>query len=212
MRKKPCFARLIRRFVALMCSFLLLFAFFFYRFELRARDLIHNLVDNELELHAMNAIDKAVYDVIDKNTFNYKSLIKSDTDTNGQVMALYTDTSALNMLKAQMSLAINDNIRKSHKARVGVPAGAFIGFVLFSNFGPDVFVSLTLDGSVTTTIESEFTSAGINQTMHRVYMVVKADVSLTCPIITYETEFETTYELCQTIIVGNTPQFFSDRN
>ena len=108
-----------------------------------------------------------------------------------------------------MSLEITDNIRKAHKAEVRIPAGAFTGIVLFSNIGPDICVHLTLDGSVTTTIKSEFISAGINQTMHRVYMLVKANVSLTCPIITYETEIITEYELCQTVIVGSSPNVFA---
>ena len=178
-------------------------------FELKARDLVHNFVENELEIHAMNAIDSAVYDVLKENPVDYGSIIKSNTDENGRVNALYTDTVSINMLKSQMSMLINNNISNTHRARVGVPAGAFTGLVLLSDFGPNIYVSLTLDGSVNTTIRSEFVSAGINQTMHRVYMEVEANVSLTCPIISYDTEFISEYELCQTIIVGNTPQLFA---
>ena len=189
--------------------FLVLFIIVFSLFEWKARDLVYNLVDNELEIHAMNAIDSAVLDVLSDNPVDYSSIIVSDCDESGKVNALYTDTKAMNNLKAQMSRLITENISNTRKARVGVPAGAFTGIVLISDIGPNIYVSLTMDGSVTTTIKSEFTTAGVNQTMHRVYMVVNANVSLTCPIISHETEFETEYELCQTIIVGNTPQLFA---
>lgn len=195
--------------IRFLCLFFVIFIILFIVFEYKARDLVHNLVENELEIHAMNAIDNAVCDVLTNNPVDYNSIIKSDTDENGRVNALYTDTASINMLKSKMSLLINENINNTHKVKVAVPAGAFTGLVLLSSFGPDINVRLTLDGSVNTTIKSEFISAGINQTMHRVYMEVEANVSLTCPIISYETEFTSEYELCQTIIVGNTPELFA---
>ena len=198
--------------IRILCLNFIVIIMFFILFECKARDLVHNLVDNELEIHAMNAIDEAVYDVLSEYPVEYTSLITSEKSENGSVNALYTNTISMNRLKSQMSLMINENISNTHNARVGVPAGAFTGLVLLSNFGPDIYVALTLDGSVNTTIKSEFISAGINQTMHRVYMEVEANVSLTCPIINYETEFTSEYELCQTVIVGNTPQLFASMN
>lgn len=183
---------------------------FFCLFEFKARDLVHNLVDNELEILAMNAIDEAVLSVLEETPVDYSSIIISNSSESGVVNSLQTDTLAVNKLKSQLSLKITDNIRQEKKTRVGLPAGAFTGLVLLSNIGPDIYVNLTLGGSVTTTIKSEFTSAGINQTIHRIYLEVDADVSLTCPIICYETQFITVYELCHTVIVGNTPQFFAN--
>lgn len=179
-------------------------------FEFKARDLVHNLVDNELEILAMNAIDEAVLSVLEETTVDYSSIIITTSAESGTINSLRTDTLAVNKLKSQLSLKITDNIRQEKNTRVGLPAGAFTGLVLLSNFGPDIYVNLTLGGSVTTSIKSEFSSAGINQTIHRIYLEVDADVSLTCPIIYYETQFITVYELCHTVIVGNTPQFFAN--
>ena len=208
MRKKR--SGLFRVSVRLLCIFIIVFISGFCFFELRARDLVHNVVDNELEIHAMNSIDSAVCEVLNDMDIDYSSIVISNNDSSGKVNSLQTDTKRLNVLKSEISMKITDNIRNTHKARIGVPAGAFTGVVLLSSFGPDIYVNLSLDGSVTTTIKSEFTSAGINQTIHRVYLLVDADVSLTCPIISYETSFVTEYELCQTIIVGSTPQMFAN--
>ncbi|MBQ8000475.1 MAG: sporulation protein YunB [Ruminococcus sp.] len=197
-------------FIKIICVILALLIGFFCLFEYKARDLVHNLIDNELEIHAMNAIDNAVLQVLEESPVQYSSIIVSNTDENGAISSLQTDTLAVNKLKSKLSMAITQNIRQEQKTRVGIPAGAFTGLVLLSDIGPDIFVSLTLGGSVTTTIKSEFYSAGINQTIHRVYLVVDADVSMTCPIIFYETQFITEYELCHTVIVGNTPQFFAN--
>lgn len=197
-------------FIKIICILLVVVIGFFCLFEWKARGLVRNLIDNELEIQAMNAIDKAVLDVLEETPIDYSSIIKTNIGSDGTVTSLQTDTLAVNKLKAKLSMQITENIRQEQETRVGIPAGAFTGLVLLSNIGPDIYVTLSLGGSVTTTIESEFTSAGINQTIHRIYLIVDADVSLTCPIIFYETQFVTEYELCQTVIVGNTPQFFAD--
>ncbi len=199
-----------KQLIRFICVLIVFAIGIFCLFEFKARDLVHNLVDNELEIHAMNSIDKAVLEVLESTPVDYNSIIIKNTGENGVVNSLQTNTLEVNKLKSRLSMEITENIRKEQKTRVGIPAGAFTGLVLLSNIGPDIYVNLSLGGSVTTTIKSEFTSAGINQTIHRVYLEVDADVSLTCPIIFYETQFVTVYELCHTVIVGSTPQFFAN--
>ena len=182
----------------------------FCLFEFKARQLIHNLVGNELEIQAMSSIDSAVSHVLEELEPDYKSLICINKAEDGTISSLSTDTIAINKLKSELSLEITNQIRNDRKVTAGVPIGAFTGLVLLSDIGPDLHVSLTMGGSVITTIKSEFSSAGVNQTIHRIYLYVDADVSLTCPIIDYDCRFETVYELCQTVIVGATPSVFAD--
>ncbi len=196
--------------IKILILLLVLFIAFFCLFEFKARDLIHNLVDNELEIQAMTSIDRAVSEVLDKSQVDYSELVIASTSSNGMVTSLSTNTTAVNKLKADLSLQITEYIKNDKKITARIPAGAFTGLVLLSDIGPNIPVSLSLGGSVTTTIKSDFTSAGINQTVHRIYLVVDADVSLTCPIINYECTFITEYELCQTVIVGATPEVLAN--
>lgn len=206
-RKKGKFYRIFNK-IALVI--LVLSISVFVLFEFKARDLVYNTVDNELEIHAMLAIDSAVADILSKESVDYTELIIKNVSEDGKVTSLEANTLAINTLKAKLSKEITEYIRKDYNARVGVPAGAFTGIVLLSSIGPDITVTLNINGSVTTNIKSDFTSAGINQTLHRIYLVVDADVSLTCPIIAHETSFITEYDLCQTVIVGNTPDMLAD--
>lgn len=197
-------------FIKLSILLLVLFIAVFCLFEFKARELIHNLVDNELEIQAMSSIDRAVSEVLDRLDVDYKELISVNTSDGGNVTSLSTNTTEVNKLKAELSLQITDYIKNDKKVTARIPSGAFTGLVLLSDIGPKIPVSLSLGGSVITTINSDFVSAGINQTVHRVYLTVDADVSLTCPIINYECSFVTEYELCQTVIVGSTPEVFAN--
>ena len=196
--------------IKLLILFLVLFIAVFCLFEFKARELIHNLVDNELEIQAMSSIDRAVSEVLDRLDVDYKELISVNTSAGGNVTSLSTNTTEVNKLKAELSLQITDYIKNDKKVTARIPSGAFTGLVLLSDIGPKIPVSLSLGGSVITTINSDFVSAGINQTVHRVYLTVDADVRLTCPIINYECSFVTEYELCQTVIVGSTPEVFAN--
>lgn len=182
---------------------------FFVLFEFKARDLVYNTVDNELEIIAQSSMDNAVIEVLEGIVTDYNDLVITETSEDQTITSLKTDSKKLNMLKAEISNAITENISKSKRVSVSVPVGAFTGLVLLSSIGPEMPVKLRMDGSCTTTIESEFTSAGINQTVHHIYLYVEADVSLTCPIIAHETTIISKYELCQTVIVGSTPNMFA---
>lgn len=206
---RPLINRRKKLFIRLLATIIILLFFTFCLFEFKARDLVHNTVDNELEIHAANAIDDAVSQVLDKSDVEYSDIVIVKTAQDGSISSLETDSKEINLLKSRISHAITENIKCHTKVGVGVPAGAFTGLVLLSSFGPDIKIYLTVDGSAVTNIKSEFESAGINQTVHRIYLVVDADVSLTCPIISYETNVVSEFELCQTVIVGSTPQFYA---
>ena len=64
------------------------------------------------------------------------------------------------------------------------------------------------DGTVETDLRSEFTEAGINQTLHRIYLEVKCDVNILTP---YQTIKETIYNqvlLVEGVIIGNIPDTY----
>ena len=183
---------------------------FFVLFEFKARDLVYNTVDNELEIIAQNSMDNAVLDVLSEYVTDYDDLVIAETSGSSEITSLRTDSKKINTLKAEISNLITEYIREDKKVKVSVPMGAFTGLVLLSSVGPELPVYLRMGGSCTTDIRSEFTSAGINQTVHHIYLYVEADVSLTCPILAHETTIISKYELCQTVIVGSTPNMFAN--
>ncbi len=203
-------SKLKKKLIKLSVFLLIIVTGIFVLFEFKARDLVYNTVDNELEIIAQNAMDNAVLEVLSEYVTDYDDLVIADSADNSTITSLRTESKKINMLKAEISNLITENIRQGKSVTISVPAGAFTGLVLISSIGPEVPVKLRMDGSCTTDIVSEFSSAGINQTVHHIYLYVEADVSLTCPIIAHETTIISKYELCQTVIVGNTPNMFAN--
>ena len=59
--------------------------------------------------------------------------------------------------------------------------GSFTGVKLLAGRGPGVNIVISSIGNVETDLRSEFTSKGINQTLHRVYLQVDCEVSILTP-------------------------------
>ncbi|MCI8444097.1 MAG: hypothetical protein HFJ37_02840 [Clostridia bacterium] len=72
--------------------------------------------------------------------------------------------------------------------------------------GPGVKIQISPIGTVETDLKSEFMAQGINQTLHRVYLDVKARVNILTPYQDIEKEITNQVLLAENIIVGRIPQ------
>ena len=86
--------------------------------------------------------------------------------------------------------------------------GNFTGNKLISGYGPDIRVKVIPVGTVTTDFKTEFISAGINQTRHRIYLEAKTQVKVVIPLTTSTKEVKAQIPICETIIVGEVPESY----
>ncbi len=89
-----------------------------------------------------------------------------------------------------------------------MPFGSFTGFKLLAGRGPGVKIKISTIGEVETDLRSEFTSQGINQTLHRVYLQVKCNVNILTPFDNISREITNQVLLMENIIVGNIPNTY----
>ena len=66
------------------------------------------------------------------------------------------------------------------------------------------------DGTVETDLKSEFKEAGINQTLHRIYLEVKCNVNILTPYSTIKETIVNQVLLVEGVIVGNIPNTYSN--
>ena len=64
------------------------------------------------------------------------------------------------------------------------------------------------DGTVETDLKSEFKEAGINQTLHRIYLEVKCNVNILTPYSTIKETIVNQVLLAEGVIVGNIPNTY----
>lgn len=64
------------------------------------------------------------------------------------------------------------------------------------------------EGTVETDLKSEFKDAGINQTMHRIYLEVKCNVNILTPYDTITETITNQVLLTEGVIIGNIPNTY----
>ena len=90
--------------------------------------------------------------------------------------------------------------------------GSFTGFKLLSGKGPGVPIRISSIGNVETDLRSEFTSQGINQTLHRVYLQIECEVSILTPYKDITEKITNQVLIAENVIVGKIPNTYYNLN
>lgn len=138
----------------------------------------------------------------------YDELFTVEKDNNGNVTMIKSNVSAINEIISDVAVKIQEEIDNRGKDDVKIALGSFTGFTLLSGKGPSVKLKISSIGNVQTDLKSEFTSQGINQTLHRVYLQVICEVSILTPFENIKTSITNQVLLAENVIVGNIPNTY----
>lgn len=125
------------------------------------------------------------------------------TEHDGCTSLLQVDSSALTEVKTRVSAAVERAVNRT--ATVRVPIGSLCGLRVLNGRGPSVPLKLRLEGSADVTFTTELTSAGVNQSCHRVLMRVQVTAYSQSKHFSVQVTDETQTVLAETVVVGDVP-------
>lgn len=160
---------------------------------------------------AVETLNRAVK-LVTENEVEYAELVDAQTDAQGRVTMLRADTMRMNELAAKTALMAEDELNSVENQVVRIPLGAALGIKSLSGFGPKMSMQILPVGAVHASFDTEFESAGINQTRHRIFLTLRATVSLIIPTGSQLVEVQSTMPIAESIIVGHVPDSFVDVN
>lgn len=126
-------------------------------------------------------------------------------DAGGRVRSVTVDSTAVNLLRAQVSRLVAEKLARIRRFYVEVDASNILDDeLLLGNCSFSVSVDVVSTGGVETDVKSEFASAGINQTSYRLSLSVCA--SVTADVITaFTVDVATSVNIVDMLIVGDVP-------
>ena len=139
----------------------------------------------------------AINDAVDSGRIDYGRLVSFDKDANGHVTALKSNMAEFNRLQA----TISDDL--------SIPIGTLTGSPLLAGRGPCLHVRMQSVGTATARFDNQFSSAGINQTRHRILLDVDVHVSILLPGLTTYTKVSNEISVAETVIVGGVPDTYT---
>ncbi len=177
-------------------------------FRSKFNDPIQELAKTQITNTTSDLINDAIDRQIQAGDIQYDRIVYFEKDLNGRITALKTNMSEVNRLKTCTLNIINDEILALDTSEIGVPLGNLFLPEFFSGRGPVIPVEIISIRNSDAYFTSNFTAAGINQTLHQLSMSVLVDVSV---LVLGETaSFTVTSEVvvAETIIVGDVPDTF----
>ena len=200
--------RFFRRVLAILLflSVLLIVGFFLLRRQYR--DVIRELAETQVKNATSDLTNDAIAKQIEDGVVQYDRIVYFEKDLDGRITALKTNIGEVNRLKTDILNIINDEILALDNSDIGIPIGSLFLPELLSGRGPVIPVHILSIRNSDAVFHSNFTQAGINQTLHQVTMQVTIDVSVL--VLGETTSFTMVSEVvvAETVIVGDVPNTF----
>ena len=140
--------------------------------------------------------------------YTYEDLVSITKDENENIKMISSNMITINKIISDIPILIQNELEKIENNHFYIKLGSFTGSKLLSGRGPNVEIKMSSIGSVETDLKSEFTEAGINQTLHRIYLEVKCNVTILTPFNSIEEQIVNQVLLAEGIIVGNIPNTY----
>lgn len=176
-------------------------------FALFVNPVLINTIELKSKALSTSAINEAINIVVSRGV-RYDNLITIVTDDLGNITMIQANAVEANNISKQLAQTTEKLIDDYGDLGVEIPLGAFSGVPILSGSGPNVNLKITPIGSVHCKFVSDFEQAGINQTIHRIYITINANVGIVMPL--YTRKFSTSQQvlISESILIGSVPEVY----
>ena len=181
---------------------ILLLAVFLGLLTIRFQRIFMEYAVNVCEDSAIKEINTLMEDEVFSHPDEFADLVVLERDSDNRITALRTDIIAV-------VNGLFDRLDYLEETQTEVPLGTVFAPNLFTGMGPRVKVGLAGLAQMEAQFVSAFTSAGINQTRHRILIEVHAGFRILTPFGGEDREIVSTYPVTDTVIVGTVPERYT---
>lgn len=174
----------------------------------RLRPVLETAASSRAANQMTQVIAAAVDNCLQENGTGYSDFVTLEKDAAGKVTSITSNTAANSRFKRQVVEAVIRQLSALDSETLGVPIGTLTNQPLLAGAGPRVRVSVDSVGEVTADFANSFTSAGVNQTLHRVCLDINATVHLFLPGEVLPVSVSSSICVAETVIVGETPDTY----
>ena len=198
------------KFLRVIIAILIFIAIFIFCTVYFRKNRVPTVMDSSIaQVRAIttNAINLAATTVINGG-LTYDELFEVKKDNNGKITMIQANSPRINTIAREIANLAQANLDALGTQEISISVGTFTGLALLTGFGPDVTIKIVPIGTANCDFVSYFQSAGINQTLHKIYIDVYADVNIITPIDEPTVQVKAEILVCENVIVGEVPEFY----
>ncbi len=197
------------RFLAFFAIFWVVAAGVLLWLDQAMRPLVREYAVNRARTVASEALAAAMESVL-CNADVYGETTEICRDENGAVLSVQANTTAINRLSADVVEAVGKTLLEEEFSALRLPVLNATGRTFLMGRGPKTTIKLQQNGAATVQINSRFSEAGINQTVHRLELTVTFRAAVMAVGLHEPIETTGTFLVTETVIVGTVPDRYVD--
>lgn len=155
-----------------------------------------------------SVLEQAVVSDLSDRQMSYSDLVTIERDADGNIVALTTDMASMNLLRAELVETVLETLEEIDVSEIRIPIGSLFDSELLWARGPSIRVRAMRIGTISAEFNSEFTSAGVNQTRHCVWLDLSVPMTVLLPGGSAEVPVNTRLCVAETVIVGQVPDTY----
>lgn len=154
-------------------------------------------------------VNAAVNETVYEGNVDYDSLMALEKDNEGRIVAVKSNMAEFNRLQSAILANVLERMSEVDTRELSIPVGTLTGSPLLAGRGPAITVRMQSVGTPSAHFENAFTDAGINQTRHRIMLVVDVSVGILLPGFSTGTRVSNSFAVAETVIVGVVPESYT---
>lgn len=200
----------VRRWLWRAAAFLFAAALLLTAADRRLRPVVREYAANQARVLMGEAMTAAVNAALAEGAYGYDELTQVTRSESGAVLSIEANAAAVNRLTADVVTALNRTLAQKEYSTLKLPLLNATGSVFLMGRGPTVTVRVHQSSAATVRLSSEFASAGINQTSHRLELSLSFRATVLAAGASEPIEIESNFLVAETVIVGAVPDVFAN--
>lgn len=192
--------------IAILIIFLLL-VILVINYFISVAPMIVTLCEARIRAMTTAAVNSAVFDVM-VDSIKYSDLISIEKNADNEVTLIKANTMLINTLARETARKSEENLERIGEHGVYIPIGTLTRTPLLAGYGPKIEIIVLPIGSVVCEFFSEFEDAGVNQTIHKIYLHVLTSTNVIIPTANSIVKTTTQILISESIIVGKVPEVY----
>lgn len=192
--------RKLFKYVTIFTVIVAVIAIYYY---LRIAPVISDVAIESTRMSVSEAIDNMteqyLYEV------KYEDFVISSFNNEGEIVFVQINSVNVNLFARKVTSLIRSEMKSFQESGVNIPLGTATGIPLLSDLGPALTYNVLNLGVVDADFISDFAEAGINQTLHRLYMRIVVNMKIILPGYSLSFDNGSTVLICENIISGDVP-------
>ncbi len=200
-KKKP-----FKRFFSFILLFSIIIGAILY-YNLVVLRQIFSICADYTSAYSTEAVNSAVLLSLESD-LKYADLIKVEKNSSGDIVLMTTNSLKVNSINREVASATSSLLKHKLANGIPVPIFAFSGISFLSGYGKNVNLKIVNNVSVLCSFSSKFTSVGINQTLHSIYLNVENEVNIKVPFNNHVEKCVSQILISETVLVGKVPDIY----